>query len=184
MCSETFSLSHHNLAASCLPSPTPSCLLPPSLPSKYTQLLTVLKMSHNVPASVPWHSLIPVPGTPPPKARGSFSSKKAFLNHFPPSTPCTVWHTLLELAALGNAVIKTSLQVDLPTSCHSSLESSGPWMLRTLCILSYREQAVPVRYCVSFHPVPAWEKLGHLQSRLVISSLSLLPDSNTHFRRS
>ena len=122
---------------------------------------------------------VPCSGTPPSQSqRKLLSSKKAFLDHFLP------WCLALCGAALGNAVIHTSLQVDLPTSCRSILEVSGPGMLRTLCMLYYREQAVPVRCCISFHPVSCWEKPGHLQSWLAMSSLSPLPNSNTHIWRS
>ena len=57
-------------------------------------------------------------------------------------------------------------------------------MLRTLCIRYCWEQAVLIRYYISFHPVSSWEKLGHLQSRLAMSSLYPLPNSNTHIQRS
>ena len=167
-----FLLSPHNLAASCLPS-TPR-LLPPSLHSRYT----LPRMSHNVPASVPLHSLFLFWDTPSQSQRKLLSSKNAFLDH------CLPWCPALCGAALGNAVIHTSLQVDLPTSCRSMLEVSGPWMLRTLCMLYYREQAVPVSCCISFHPVSCWEKPGHLQSWLAMSTLSPLPNSNTHIQRS
>lgn len=82
-----FLLSPHNLAASCLLSPVASRLLPPSLHSRHT----LPRMSHDVPASMPLHSLSPVLGPPASQSqRKLLSSKKAFLDHFPPCMPCIV----------------------------------------------------------------------------------------------